>query len=92
MTEARHVQRVRHIAAGLVRQRLQVGGGVVMRHQRRVALGQQLFQARDFLPPLRRAQDLADGLGHPLRRQAVILECGDGAHLTISIRPGSFTR
>ena len=47
MTEARHLQRIGYAAAGLLGQSLQVGGGVVVRHQQCVLLAQQLLDARD---------------------------------------------
>ncbi len=63
--EARHVQGVRDVAAGLVRQGLDLRGRVVVRHEHRVAGLEQLANACPQGIGLTGAQGLvrAEGLG-----------------------------
>ena len=46
-SEARHFERIRDATAGLLGQRLNLGGGVVVRHQHRIVRPEAVFDERD---------------------------------------------
>ena len=88
MAEARHVQGIGNVAAGLVRQQLQVRVGVVVGHQHRVLFPQQVFDPADTFVPLLAGELFDYRLRHLLRRQPEIQGCNGAVHIFGTSAPG----